>query len=178
MDRLRLAQGRGRYLAEPDRPDLAGGDHFAERADRFLDRHLPVPAMEIIEVDPVGAEPLQAFLERASQRLRASVDDPLAVDAGHSAFRSQHIFGSAVPDRLADQPLVGAEAVKRRSIDQVVAQIERAIEQPRRIVGGGRRAIGMAEGHAAEADRMDRERTEPALRDHGRFPAGRWPAWE
>ena len=62
---------------------------------------------------------------------------------------------SFVHGNIADQPLVGAQAVKRRGIEQGDAEIERAVEQRRPLFIARSPTISMAEIHAAEPDRRD-----------------------
>lgn len=75
------------------------------------------------------------------------------------------VYGNSTDLReMADQLLVGAEAVQRRGIEMVHAQIERAQQQAGRRLGRRRHAIGMAEVHAAQTDRRDLGRAEAAQR--------------
>ena len=72
-DRLRRAQLLDRDVRDPDQPDLALVAELAQRADRLLDRHLGIVAVQLVEIDAVELQPPQARLARATQVLRAPV---------------------------------------------------------------------------------------------------------
>ena len=48
---------------------LAGLHDVVQRFERLLDRRLRIPAMDLVEVDVVGAEPAQAVVDLAQDRL-------------------------------------------------------------------------------------------------------------
>ncbi len=142
MHRVGPAQRRGRYLGQADRADLAGAHQVGQRADAVLDRHLLVPAVQVVQIDHVGAQPTQAVLAGLLQRLRPAVDHPLAVDALHAALARQREPRAVRRQHAADQFLVGAEAVQRGGVEQRHAQIERAaaaVARPARAAAACRR---------------------------------------
>src|SRR4051794_9984984 len=51
---------RGIYFREADSADLAGLNEIGHRADAFLDRRLGIDPMELIEIDDVDPQPLEA----------------------------------------------------------------------------------------------------------------------
>ena len=53
-----------RKVRAADKADLALPHELVERAQRLLDRRLLVGPVQLIEVDPIGAQPLQARLDR------------------------------------------------------------------------------------------------------------------
>ena len=63
LDDLRAGERRG-----ADGADLALADEVGQRAERLLDVGLRVGAVELVEVDPVGAQ--------APQRVLDGLDDP------------------------------------------------------------------------------------------------------
>ena len=101
----------GGYLAQADRSDLASLDHTGKGADRLLNRHGLVEAVQIVEVDDIGLQARKTGLDRGQQRLRPAIDHTLAVDAGHPAFGGEDELLSASRQGLADQDLVGPKAV-------------------------------------------------------------------
>ena len=122
-DRLRagLAQAEVAHLALLDQP--------RHGADRFLDRHALVDAVDVIEVDHVDAEPLQARLAGDRHVVRLAVDAAaLAVRAAHVAElrRDDHLVALAL-DALADQLLVLAGAVGVGRVEQVEAELDGAV---------------------------------------------------
>ena len=53
-------------LGEPDRPDLSFFDEPSHRADGLLDRDVGVDPVEVVEVDGVDSQPLEAAFDRAA----------------------------------------------------------------------------------------------------------------
>ena len=68
----RIVVGAG--LREADVAHVAGLHHLRDRADRVLDRDRGVHAGEAVDVDVVGAEPLQRVGEEVLDRGRTPVD--------------------------------------------------------------------------------------------------------
>ncbi len=126
MHRVRPAQGGGGHFRQADGPDLPGRHQLAEGADAVLDGDLPVPAMQVVEVDDVGLQALQAIVAGLLDRLGPAVDHPHPVHAGHAALGGQDVFLPAALQGVADQGLVGAEAVERGGVQEAVAEVERA----------------------------------------------------
>jgi hypothetical protein len=123
--------------------------------------------MEIIEIDAIGAEPLERAIERARDRRRAAVEGALAVDQVEHALARQREFAAAMHHRLGEQPLVAAAAIERRGVEQGHPQVERAPEQADPVRLRYPRAIGVAEVHAAQADGRDGEGSERARGESG-----------
>ena len=48
---------------------LSALHHIMQRLERFLDRRAVVPAMDLIQIDIVGAEPTQAVVDFGKDRL-------------------------------------------------------------------------------------------------------------
>jgi hypothetical protein len=68
------ADGVDPRFGESDVADLALRDEFCERPDRLFDRRVRVDAMLVVEVDVVGAEPLERTFDRGANVGRAAVD--------------------------------------------------------------------------------------------------------
>src|SRR5215211_682153 len=66
-DRLRDDPRRG--VRDPDIEHLAGPDDVVERAHELLDRRVRIPDVDPVHVDVVGAEPLEARVERLDHAL-------------------------------------------------------------------------------------------------------------
>jgi hypothetical protein len=157
-------------LREADVTDLALGDQLGQSADGLLDGGLRVHPMLVVEVDVVGAEPLQRALDRDADVGWAAVEDArAATGVGDDAeLRRQHNFVAAILDGPADQFLVGVRAVDFSRIQVGDAQVERPVD--------GSNGLGIAAGpdvvvarhrHGSESDAGD---FESADRDvlHGR----------
>ncbi len=113
--------------------------------------------MQVIEVDHVGLQALERILAIALDTGRLAVDDALTVDAGHAALADQ---GDLVAHRLQERPdqfLIAAETVEAGGVEMVDAQIQRLLQQRVALLQRRRRAVGVAEIHAAEADLGDVE---------------------
>ena len=112
----------------------------------------------------IDAEALQAEVEHLGNPRRRAVEDArrarFVIADAQPAFRRQHELVAAAFERLADQRLVVPDAVDRRGIEKVIAEVERAVEQPGTIGIARRRAVRMAQRHAAEADGLNVERAE------------------
>jgi hypothetical protein len=64
---------------------------LGERADRIGERHLVVRRVELVQVDALELQSLQASVERAAQMLGARIRDPLRrARAQQPAFRRDH----------------------------------------------------------------------------------------
>ncbi len=150
---MRLAQRRGGNLRKPDAQHLALAHELRQRPHALLDGHALVPAMQVIEVDRVGAQTPERSLAVLLQGRGPAVDFALALRVlEHAALAGQHEFLPPMAYAFADQHLVGAEAVERRGVEMRVAKIQRAMQQPGGVARVRRRAIGMREVHASEPD--------------------------
>jgi hypothetical protein len=89
---VRATQRASRYLAQADGADFSDAHQIGERTDAVLDRHRLVPAVQVVQVDDLGAQAAQALVAGASQRCRPAVDHALALDARHAAFARQYEF--------------------------------------------------------------------------------------
>jgi hypothetical protein len=64
-DPLGLDDLRGRERGAADIADLALVDEVGQRAERLLDVGVRIGTVDLVEVDPVGAEPAQGVLDGA-----------------------------------------------------------------------------------------------------------------
>ena len=76
VDGVGAADRLGAGLGQADVPDLALGDQLGQRADGLLDRRVRVDPVLVVEVDAVGAEPLQGALDGGADVRRAAVEHP------------------------------------------------------------------------------------------------------
>jgi len=112
MHVVRPAQGVGRNLGQADAADLARLHQFGQRADAVLDRHALVPAVQVVEIDDVGLQPLQAVLAGLLQYVGMAVELALALCiAERPALAGQNELAAMFLEHVADQGFVGAEAV-------------------------------------------------------------------
>ena len=73
-DGQRLHQVPAGEVRAADVADLAGAHQVVERAQHLLDRRQGVEAVQLIEVDVVGAQPPQARLDRPDQVIARRAD--------------------------------------------------------------------------------------------------------
>ena len=137
---------------------------MVERVQRLLERRLAVPLVELVEVDPVGAEPLEARLAGGDQVMAgiAAVVRPVA----HRKARlggEKHV-GALLAERLADDLLRRAGGIDVGGVDQVDAGVEAdgdltlgfgEADRPDRAV------LGPAERHRAHGHRRNLEAGAP-----------------
>jgi hypothetical protein len=149
LDDLRRGIRRGADVA-----DLALGDEIRQRAERLLVVGPVIPAVHLVEVDPVGLQALERRLDRA--------EDPaprvarLVGIVAHRAveLRREHdVVAAAAGKGLADDLLGLPPRVDVGGVDEVDARVERAVDDAdRRVVVG---LAPRAEHHRAEAQRRD-----------------------
>jgi hypothetical protein len=116
----RAADGLGPGFRQAEKTHLASGNQVTHRADGLLDGHLRVNPVLVVKVNHLQPEPLQAGIAG-----RADVFGP-AIDAEKRAggvadvaeLRCQHDLAAPVTNGLADQRLVGAQAVHVRRIQE------------------------------------------------------------
>jgi len=117
--------------------------------------------VQVVEVDDVGLQPLEALFAVTADRLGTAVDLPLPLGvAEHAALGGEDDLAAPVPEHAADERLVGAEAVKRRRVEHRHAELERSAEHRGRRLRGWWGPVGVRQAHAAEPESGDRERTE------------------
>ena len=85
--------------------DLSLLDQILDRAGHVLDRHGQVDPVLVVEVDAVGLEPSQRFLDHATDALRTAVEPIRAVDR-EAELGGDFDLLSDRRERFADQFLV------------------------------------------------------------------------
>ena len=110
--RLGLAQLLEREVRDADHPDLPLVAELLERADRLLERHLGIVAVQLVQVDPLELQPAQARLARLAQMLGPAVADPVLQSPAEPALRRDDEPVRIRVQRLGDDLL--ADAPRRR----------------------------------------------------------------
>jgi hypothetical protein len=136
-----------------DRAHLPGADEIRERAECLVVVGVEIPAMDLVKVDPVGAEPAQTRVALPDEPA-AGVAALVHVVAHHPVrLRRQHDSITAALERFAHDLLRLAARVDVGRVDEVDPRVERAVDDPDRFL-----VIGIAPGaehHRAEAERAD-----------------------
>jgi hypothetical protein len=115
--------------------------------------------MDLIEVDVIGAEALEARLERLDDVEARQPDLVGALPRPPAHFRRQHDVGTPRSERLAEHRLRLAGGVDVRRVDEVDPRVERAVDD---LVDG--RLIGAADGLPDLRAAAERHRAEAQLR--------------
>src|SRR4051812_14372559 len=144
-----LARGEG---GRADVADLALAHEVGEGAERLVDVGVLFGAVDLVEVDPVGAEPPQAVLDLLDDPA-ARVPELVRVVA-HRAVHlccEHDVVAPAPGQRLADDLLGLAARVHVGGVDEVDPGVERGVDDADRLVVV--LVAPTAEHHRAEAER-------------------------
>jgi hypothetical protein len=146
---------RGR-VADPEVEHLAGSDLVVERAHDLLDRCEEVPDVHPEHVDVVGAQALQARVERVHEAL-AVVAGAVGIGwvARERVLRGQHPAVAFGRDDFADVALRGAARVVVGGVDEVAARLGEGVDDAPALLPGPAPAPLLAEGHGSQAQLGD-----------------------
>ena len=164
----------GGGLAQAEMKHLALLDELGHRAHRLLDRHRPVDAVLVVQVDGVDVEPAERRLACAVNVIRPATDGLRPVGLTYEAeLGRDHELVAPPRQRFADQLLVGEGAVHVGGVEHGDADFRSAIDGRDRLtlvaILGCPVEIGHA--HAAEADCSNLE----PLRPHAALL--HWSSW-
>ena len=144
-------RGGGRF-GDAQVAHLASCHELGHGADGILDRHARVDAVDVIEVDHVGSEALEARLAGRAHIFRPPVGGKPQI----AEFGRQHEFAPLPGDGRTHQLLVLALAVGVRGIDEIDAELRRTRDGLHRI-RAPRLAVDGRHAHAAKPDGRDLE---------------------
>src|SRR5258705_10154588 len=104
MHAMRFSKRIGGDFGKPDGLDLSLSHDVGHGPDAVFDRNPLVPAVEVIEIDHIGLQALEAVLAGLCQNLRPAVDlaQSLRV-AEHAAFAREDVVATAMLERIADE---------------------------------------------------------------------------
>ena len=159
MDRVSAPDRLGRRLAQSEMTDLALLDQLPHRSHRLLDLDVRVDAVLVVEVDVIGAEPLQGAFHRAADMLCRAVE---RADRRHLArlrrrldppceLGRDHVFVSMPLDRTADELLVGHRPVQLCGIQEADPELQRTPDGRDRLAF----VSGPVEGRHAHASKPE-----------------------
>ena len=153
--RRRNGQARAsRRSTAPRRSATAGALQVGQCAQRLLVVRLGVPAMNLVQVDPVRLEALQARLDLLKDPA-ARVALLVRVGVVHLSvhLRREHDRVAPALQGLADDLLRFAASVDIRGVDEVDPGVERGVDGANAFVVVG--VAPRAEHHCAEAEWRD-----------------------
>src|SRR3989442_355192 len=113
MHNVGAADRAGTGLGQPDVADFPRGDEFGQGADGVLDGRVRIDSVLVVQIDVVGAQPLQGTFDRDADVRRTAVEDAGAAPGvrDDAELCGQHYFVAAVLDGPSDQFLVGVGTV-------------------------------------------------------------------
>src|SRR5208282_2881623 len=130
MNRVRAANRIYARLRQSEVADFSLAYQLSHRTDGFLDRHLLVYAMLVVEIDVVDAEALQRRIAGGAHVLGTAVDRALAV--GQDLVGELGRDDDAVAiflERFADQLFVMPDTVNVGGVEEVDAELDCALER-------------------------------------------------
>ena len=147
----------GAGLREAEVLDLAFLDQVLHRAGHVLDRHVGVDPVLVEQVNRVDPEALQRCVSDCADVLRAAVRATAAISRlridVEAELRGDHHLASDGGERLADQLLVHKRPIRLGRIEEGHAAVNGCAEQRDARLLLNRTTIGVAQPHAAEAER-------------------------
>jgi hypothetical protein len=136
---------------------LAGLDDIVQRLERLLDRRVIIEAMDLIEIDVIGAEPPQARVDLGHDRparqagpVRARAHPPVHLGRDHDLVAAREIL-----QRPAEDLLAGAVRIDIRRVEEIDASLQGPLDEGAAFLfverPGVTAPIGYAVAHAAKA---------------------------
>ena len=136
---------------------LAAGDQMMHRLERLLDGSDAIPVVQLVEVDVIGAQPLETGLDGANQVVARGAGSVGVIAQRASALGGEDDVVALAAQRLAGNFFRQPERVEIGGVDQVDAGIEGDIEQllgPLDVDASGLlETVGATEGHRAQRQR-------------------------
>src|SRR2546426_4965514 len=118
---LELAHGDVR---QPDVADLAFALHVGERAERNLERYLRIDRMELIEIDALQPQALQAAFQILLEFFGSAVGVPAAgAWSRYAAFAADDEAFRIGMQGFGDQDLAGMRALAFGGVEEVDADL-------------------------------------------------------
>src|SRR5439155_15813848 len=151
-------------VRQPDVADLAFALHVGERAERNLERHLRIDRMQLIEIDALQPQALQAAFQVLLELFGPAVGVPAAgARSRYAALAADDEAFRIVMQSFGDQDLAGMRAVAFGGVEEVDAELYRAPHHLERLCAVAVLAPDAAvvdDAHRAEPDAIDAQLTE------------------
>src|SRR5215217_6822396 len=152
LNRVRATNGLRAWLRKAEVQHLPGLDQPLDGARHVFDGHGEIDAVLIVEIDAIGPEALQRFLDDAPDALRPAVQSVRAIDL-EAELGSDGNLVADWSERLADQLLVDIGTVDFRRVEERDAALVGIANQ---MDGLGpvnaRPVVAATERHVAEAN--------------------------
>ena len=133
--------------------DFAFVEEFLHRARDFFNRHFRIDAMNVIQIDVIGAEPLQRTFHCFAQSLRTRIkSDAFAISNIPAAFRRELDAIAHGLESLADQFFIAIDRIHFRRVEEVDAEFNRLAQEFNAFVFRRERRITLRQAHATEPD--------------------------
>ena len=153
---VRLPKRLDRRLRDAPMQNFALVEEFFHGAGDFLNRHLRIDAVNVIQIDVIRPQTLQRSLERATQCLGARIQaDAFAVLNIPTALGRQLDLIANGLERLADEFFILIDRVDLRRVEKVYAVLDRRAEKFNAFLLRRERRITLRQPHAAQSDRSD-----------------------
>src|ERR1700733_12654274 len=135
-------------------------DQIFHHAGYVFNRHVRIDPMLVIQIDAVGSEALQGFLNHSPDVLRSAVKNKTALFIVEAKFGCDSDPVADRRERLSDKLFVCVGTVEFGCIEERDAFFMGCANQPDALtfVGGG--SVVAADIHAAESDFRDFQRSE------------------
>ncbi|TMI15399.1 MAG: hypothetical protein E6H38_07475 [Betaproteobacteria bacterium] len=112
------------HVRDADVADLAFALHVGERAERNLERHLRIDRMELIEIDALQPQALQAAFQILLEFFGSAVRVPAAgARSRYAAFAADDEAFRIGMQGFGDQDLAGMRAVAFGGVEEVDAEL-------------------------------------------------------
>ena len=146
-----MLQLGGGDLGNAEMTGLALGDELGHRADRVSDRHPGIDAVQVVEVDDLGAQPGQGRLAVTANVLGPPVEVHPVVAPDDAELRG-HLDLPRQPGQCpADQPFVVPPAVAHGGVEHGHAQLGRPADSCDGLVVIGW-PVPLGQAHASHAE--------------------------
>ena len=107
---LGLGELPGVHAGRPDVAGLPRAHDVVQRLHRLLDRRVRVPAVDLVEVDVVGAQPAQRGVDRGQDVLAGQAAVVRAVRHGVEDLGREHVVVAGGKNSPSSAPVTSSDA--------------------------------------------------------------------
>ena len=133
--------------------DFAFVEEFLHRARDFLNRHFRIDAVNIVEINMIGAESLQRTFHCFAQSLRTRIkSDAFAIANIPAALRRELDAIAHGFESFADEFFIAIDRIHFRRVKEVDAELNRFAQEFNAFFFRRERRITLRQAHATESD--------------------------